>query len=618
MSKSADDKDSLPSIDLSAATEEIHPKPLVICNSNDPQVSAYLTRRRDSTPSVSTSASIDSEQQSLFRSLSRKLTSLRKAVQDDNEQTDANPQDLNELLKNQFDLEDALRLHTNTEEAPVQMTAQDKPLTNVSDDQQTITKVFTNKSTGNLDLPPDGGYGWVCCLCVTLIMFSTWGCNSGFGVFLAYYLNNNTFLDATKYDYALIAGITVCLGQGLALVAMIAMRVVGFKQPMYFGTVLLFAGFLLASFSTKLWQLYLTQGVLIGIGISFIFVPATTVLPGWFLKKRSFSMGISLIGTGAGGVTYSLSVNALIQRTGDQKWALRTLAITCTVTCIVAILLIKQRVPLKPTGLKSKEAISQLFKILFSPRVFKMYSVQLIGAWFSMALFGYNLMVFTLSSYAVAKGMSRHQGSILTAALNASQAVGRPLMGLMGDKFGRTNTTVALTTILTTFLFAFWIPSDTFLQMIFFSICVGFCVGVANVMNTVLVADMVKPQDFLPAWGYINTVSAPFMLVCEVIAQALTDHKNKNNPYLHTQIFAGLCFFCALLLIILLREYTVRLRLTERQEINYGKLKEVNLDANDAEVDNQSLLEERRAKYAYLLGPGVKKFLLRMFYPMKV
>lgn len=73
MSKSADDKDSLPSIDLSAATEEIHPKPLVICNSNDPQVSAYLTRRRDSTPSISTSASIDSEQQSLFRSLSRKL-----------------------------------------------------------------------------------------------------------------------------------------------------------------------------------------------------------------------------------------------------------------------------------------------------------------------------------------------------------------------------------------------------------------------------------------------------------------------------------------------------------------------------------------------------------------
>lgn len=28
------------------------------------------------------------------------------------------------------------------------------------------------------DIPPDGGYGWVCTLCVFLINFNTWGVNS--------------------------------------------------------------------------------------------------------------------------------------------------------------------------------------------------------------------------------------------------------------------------------------------------------------------------------------------------------------------------------------------------------------------------------------------------------
>lgn len=52
----------------------------------------------------------------------------------------------------------------------------------------------SSTSTNNdLGMPPDGGYGWVCCICVTLIMFSTWGSNSAFGVFLGYYLNNGVF-----------------------------------------------------------------------------------------------------------------------------------------------------------------------------------------------------------------------------------------------------------------------------------------------------------------------------------------------------------------------------------------------------------------------------------------
>lgn len=588
--------------------------------------------------------------ESLKLSLKRTVTKIVDAVKDDNEQTEKNTNSLNKVLESRFDVEDAIRLaHHDTYEPVTKKYSLDdeestqswhggsqvdkqKTLNETTDesDHETVKKVFTNKSTGDLQLPPDGGYGWVVAICVCLIMFSTWGCNSGFGVFLAFYLNENTFTNATKYDYALIAGLTVFLGQGCSPFVMVIMRIIGIKTTMLVGTALMLAGFILASYATELWQLYLTQGVMSGASISLIFVPATTMIPGWFLKRRAVAMGLSLMGTGAGGVTYGLAVNKMISDDGNTKTALRVLAITCTVSVLIAILLLKQRNPVPSVGLKSRKLMVQQFKQIFDITVIKNPFVPLVALWCCFALFAYTLMVFTLSSYAIARGMTAHQGSILTAVLNGAQCIGRPMMGLAGDKFGRANVTIVLTFLLTIFLFAFWIPAHTFVQLLMFSICIGGCVGVANVMNTVLIADNVPPHQFLAAWSFVNLSGSPALLVSELAAQALTVPGNKENPYLHTQIFAACCFSVALLLILVLREYSVRLKLAERQRATDLEFEEWNLnhrhDPDDEwetydKLDSSKkwdTLNARRVKYDILLGPGLKKYLLRMAYPMKV
>lgn len=563
-------------------------------------------------------------------SLVNTISKIVSAVKDDNEQTEKDQGNLNTVLKSRFDLGDAIRMEHNrgTEEGTVpydeeSMASWDDESRRKGEvpedtDDQTVKRVFTNKSTGDLELPPDGRYGWVVLFCVWLIMFSTWGCNSGFGVFLAFYLNENTFPGATKYDYALIAGLTVCLGQGFSPFVMVVMRIIGIRGTMIIGAALMIAGFILASFATKLWQLYLTQGVLNGASISFAFVPATTLIPGWFLKKRAVAMGLSLMGTGAGGVVYGLATNKMIADDGNTKRALRVLGISCTVSVLVATALVKQRNPVPSVGFKSWKAIVSQFRLIFDFKVLRNPFVPLVCLWFTLALMGYNLMVFTLSSYAIARGMTPHQGSILTAVLNGAQSIGRPLMGLAGDKYGRANVTITLTALLTIFLFAFWIPAHTFVQLLMFSICVGSCVGVANVMNTVLIADNVEPEQFLAAWSWVNVTDAPFLLVCEVIAQALTVPEAKDNPYLHTQIFAGCCFAAALVLILILREYSVRLKLLERQKVTNLKAEEWKLYDENGSDEEWGPLNERKIKYDLLLKPGIKQYFLRMAYPMKV
>ena len=513
-----------------------------------------------------------------------------------------------------------------------------------------LQRVFGNKDTGALDLPPDKGYAWVASFNCWLVMFNTWGCNAAFGVFLSFFLNNDVFPGANRYDYALVAGMSVAMGQVFAPPALICMRLLGVRPVVLFGAVLMCVGFVLASYSVKYWQLLMTQGVMVGISLAFSGAPLLTILPGWFLKWRAVAIGAALFGTGAGGVTYALAVNKMIQDHGDTKLCFQMLAITCSVSVGICVLLARTRTPVTAPGPRNWALIKSEIHRMFQLRVFIQPKVILIALWFTLSLFGYNLMIFTLSPYAVARGMTQHQGSSLTAIMNGAQSIGRPLMGLAGDRYGRANLTVLMTIILTILMYGFWLPAHTYVQLIFFSIMVGCCVGVANVMNTVLLADMVGPGDFLPAWAFVNSAPSPALLCSEIVAQALTDDKRPSNPYRHTQIFAGCCFCAALILIFLLREIAVENKLKLRQmetlekvkkkeklgedsqvgrsgshtgdqerlegEVGDGKIKGVK--EQEAVEEDWELLNKRRDRYEVLLGRGPWKYFMRMFYPIKV
>ncbi|QLL35121.1 hypothetical protein HG536_0H04980 [Torulaspora globosa] len=102
---------------------------------------------------------------------------------------------------------------------------------------------------------------------------------------------------------------------------------------------------------------------------------------------------------------------------------------------------------------------------------------------------------------------------------------------------------VSATTFLTVVMFAFWLNCSDFLDLLFFAICVPYSVGVAKVVSAVLVADMIRPEHLLPAWSFVNSPDAPFLLVCEVIAQFMVDDTDRVIPYFHAQMFAGLCSY---------------------------------------------------------------------------
>ncbi|GME52123.1 Major facilitator superfamily [Neofusicoccum parvum] len=197
---------------------------------------------------------------------------------------------------------------------------------------------------------PDGGYGWVCVFCVFLVNACTWGVVSAYGVFLSYYLSTSAFPSGTSLDYAFIGGLQFGCALSISTPVTILTRCFGIHIPILFGIVAQTAGFILASFASRIWQLYLTQGALVGVGIGFTYLPSAVVVSQWFDKKRSLANGIVSAGAGIGGIVFTFAEQAVIDQEG-LGWALRMVGIVSGAANLVAVALMRSR---------NKETVSPL------------------------------------------------------------------------------------------------------------------------------------------------------------------------------------------------------------------------------------------------------------------
>ena len=114
---------------------------------------------------------------------------------------------------------------------------------------------------GSISLTCSLRYGWVCVACVSTINSFVWGVAASYGVYLAHYLSDNTFVGATPLDFALIGGLNFAVAMLIAPLVTIVTRRLGTRPTMMIGVLLHALGFVTASFSNgRTWVLFLTQG----------------------------------------------------------------------------------------------------------------------------------------------------------------------------------------------------------------------------------------------------------------------------------------------------------------------------------------------------------------------
>lgn len=372
----------------------------------------------------------------------------------------------------------------------------------------------------------------------------TWGINSSYGVFLAYYLNNDYFPNTSALTYAFVGGLSISQAMLVAPLATHIIHLYGTRLCLHLGVFFQTLSLIGASFATKKYQIILSQGVCFGWGMGFLFVGSVGIISQWFTTKRSLANSIAAAGSGAGGLLYSLVTQAIIDKMG-LPWAFRILGICTFAVNLTASNLLRDRN--RQTGSRHKALDWQLLR---RPEFL------LVQGWSFFSMFGYTILLFSLPAYARAIGLSANQGSVLGAVLNAGQMLGRPLIGLGSDRWGRINLATSLTFLCGIFCFAFWIPAEVVSApmglLCFFAIVGGAVAGTFWTTIAAVGAEIIGLRDLPAGLSWTWVLMVPPTTVAEAIALELRRHGVDSWIYLPPQLFtaftyigAGLCLWVA-------------------------------------------------------------------------
>ncbi|EMD01205.1 hypothetical protein BAUCODRAFT_29653 [Baudoinia panamericana UAMH 10762] len=409
--------------------------------------------------------------------------------------------------------------------------------------------------------PPNGGYGWVCTACCGLINAHTWGLNSSYGVFLAYYLANNTFPGATSLEYAFVGSLSISCAMLISPVATYTTRVYGTKTTLFIGVAFETASLIGASFAWAIWQLFLSQGVCFGLGMGFLFVGSVGIVPQWFTTRRSLANGFATSGSGLGGLVYSLATGAMIQRIG-LAWAFRILGIVAFAVNSICAILIKDR-----------NKIIGASQLSFEVGLFKRPEYLLFNGYGFFSLLAYVVLIFSLANYANAIGLTASQASIVSAILNLGQALGRPPIGYFSDTFGRINMAALMTFLSGLFALVIWIFAKSYGVLLFYTVIGGMVAGTFWVTVAPVSVEVVGLRNAPSALNLEWLVIALPSTFSEPIALEIVD---RTGSYLGTQLFTGFMYIAAAGCLVLMRGW----KIGELDEL--ARLKGQSLDELDA------------------------------------
>ncbi|GJJ10038.1 hypothetical protein Clacol_004264 [Clathrus columnatus] len=197
-----------------------------------------------------------------------------------------------------------------------------------------------------------GGKAWCTLLGGWLTLFATFGHISSFGVYQDLYVRAGT---ASSSDISWIGSVQLFFFVVMGLPAGRLVDKGHFKKIVILGAIiyilrrsvykLLTNSFYMLSLAhiDRYYQLFLAQGIGMGIGSGLLYIPSMTVQGQHWQKRRAMAMGIIITGSSVGGIAYPILLNNLFQQSGFG-FAVRAAAILTTGLLVLAIVLMSDRI----------------------------------------------------------------------------------------------------------------------------------------------------------------------------------------------------------------------------------------------------------------------------------
>lgn len=245
------------------------------------------------------------------------------------------------------------------------------------------------------------------------------------------------------------------------------------------GLLLLSSSLVLSSFSTSVWQLIITQGILAAFGSSLLYSTTTLHLDEWFLRRKGFAYGTLLSSKNIVGAGTPFMLSAMLSKLGFRT-TLRIWAGIVVLVGMPGIYFMRSRYSRVPSRQRHGRRIP--WKFLSHPTF---YVFQICNIIFSS---GYGLPQTYLSTYAKKiLHLSTISSSLMLALFNAPGIVACAGFGLLCDGLsfcgGHSMSVFAVTTMsalgsaLSVFLLWGLSSTDGLAMLSLFSVMYGFFAG---------------------------------------------------------------------------------------------------------------------------------------------
>ncbi|XP_066560698.1 solute carrier family 16 member 6b [Amia ocellicauda] len=163
---------------------------------------------------------------------------------------------------------------------------------------------------------PDGGWGWVVAVAFFFVEVFTYGVIKSFGVFLQDIMNH---FNETNSSVSWIISICVFVMTFMAPLSSLLSNRYGHRPVVMLGGALVSLGMITAAFTTSIVEMYLTVGIVSGLGYCLTFLPTVTILSQYFTKRRSLVTAIASTGESFSIFAFAPAFSALKERIGWQN-----------------------------------------------------------------------------------------------------------------------------------------------------------------------------------------------------------------------------------------------------------------------------------------------------------
>ncbi|XP_055946237.1 monocarboxylate transporter 12-like [Argiope bruennichi] len=443
---------------------------------------------------------------------------------------------------------------------------------------------------------PEGGWGYVVCVCAFLVEVISGGIQASFGLLLITIMS--TFSKEATLINTVLVGVS-CMSVSLLLTPVVV-SLGRRKSPRLLailGGLVCALGCLFTSFASQLHQLHFSCGVVLGAGLGLTRSTATLMVGQYFKKRRELVEVFVVCGSGTGTALVPLLVAHAISTLG---WRLGLQAITGLVSLTFLLGIFyrpaslyhpQRRAILHLKGLqkrsKAKDKGAQKEKPpFFDLTVLRSRTVQILIAGSAFSAVGIHVPFFLLMYQGHEEGLPSGSLLRLQAYMGLASVVGSAAFGFIVVKnslqcfIARQYLSQASLFMMAGSLLAF-VSLQGYSGFVLFTLVYGFFHGGYMYTLKMFVFEKVRARNFARAWGFVLGSQAIPLL----IGVPLTGYLTKTRGERMGLYFACACIFMGGLLLFFI---DLHKRNVKRQKSNA-----IGSGSDIEQVDRRAYLSRR-------------------------